>query len=135
MLFKNLFLAKRLDNGEVVEGNLVLPTDVDKGWEAIIIPNNCNMFTNDDGDLGFENWYRVDKDTVCAFTSFTDLNDVKIFKGSIVYDSMYRDESYIVWENGAYYIKNDNRFPQRLDKLSSKEIKVVGHIFKEDECN
>lgn len=41
-----LFKAKRVDNGEWVQGNLILSNDAEDGYRAIIIPtNNSNMFT------------------------------------------------------------------------------------------
>ena len=63
-----LYRAKRIDNGEWVEGNLVWSDDADNDYKAIIIPSvNSNMFTRGGarGDLGFENWYRVDPSTIC----------------------------------------------------------------------
>ena len=63
-----LYRAKRTDNGEWVEGNLVWSDDADNDYKAIIIPSvNSNMFTRGGarGDLGFENWYRVDPSTIC----------------------------------------------------------------------
>ena len=63
-----LFRAKRIDNGEWVIGSLVLSDDADEEYKAIIIPSvNSNMFTRGGarGDLGFENWYRVDPSTIC----------------------------------------------------------------------
>lgn len=81
-----LFRGKRLDNGEWVEGNLVFSADAEEDWEAIIVPRiNSNMFTKKGakGNLGFENWHRVDHKTVCQFTGMTDKNGVKIFDGDI----------------------------------------------------
>ena len=39
---------------------------------------------NEDEDLGFENWHRVDFETVCQYTGLTDENRTKIFEGDIV---------------------------------------------------
>ena len=86
----NLFKGKRVDNGEWVIGNLIFSEDALDGWEAIIIPTtNSNMYASDKddtnkGDIHFENWYRVDKDTVCRCTGKRELPSVGI--GAILRD-------------------------------------------------
>ena len=58
MEYRYLFKAKRIDNGEWVEGNLIQSCDATDGWETIIIPiKNSNLFTKHIkrgyGNLGF----------------------------------------------------------------------------------
>ena len=82
-----LFRAKRIDNGEWVEGNIILSKDADEEYKAIIIPSvNSNMFTEDSGneDLGFENWYKVDQSTICQCTGMKDKNGKLIWENDIV---------------------------------------------------
>lgn len=89
-----LFKAKRLDNGEWVQGNLIQSCDATDGWESIIIPvKNSNMFTKHIGhcygNLGFENWYRVNPSTICQCTGCEDMNGKLIFENDILHNGNY----------------------------------------------
>lgn len=86
---ENRFLSrgKRIDNGEWVKGNLIRLNDAEVGYEAIIIPtNDSNMYTKGGsrGDLGFENWHRVNETTICQCTELSDKTGEIIFKNDIV---------------------------------------------------
>ena len=82
-----LYRAKRFDTGEWVEGNLVWSDDADDDYKAILIPTtDSNMFTRGGarGDLGFENWFRVDPSTICKCTGLRDKNGKLIWENDIV---------------------------------------------------
>lgn len=84
---RHLYRAKRIDNGEWVKGNLIRSNDAEVGYEAIIIPtNDSNMYTKGGsrGDLGFENWHRVNETTICRCTGLSDKTGEIIFKNDIV---------------------------------------------------
>ena len=87
-----LFKAKRANWRELskedwwVEGNLVWTNDSFEEYRAIIIPKeNSVMYTKtENDDLGFENWYLVDQETICLYTGLTDKDGRKVFENDIV---------------------------------------------------
>ena len=136
-----LFKAKRIDNGEWVEGNIILSKDADEEYKAIIIPSvNSNMFTEDSGneDLGFENWYKVYPSTICQYTGLTDKNGQKIWENDIVrYTDMIigvEKIDLIEWnETHASFVRL-HRSKMGLQYLNIDEFiangcEVIGNIF------
>lgn len=137
-----LFKAKRVDNGEWVQGNLILSNDAKDGYRAIIIPtNNSNMFTKGGtkGDLGFENWYKVNKDTICQCTGLKDKNGKLIWENDIVrtiYDGIEHIYQ-VIWDkseldfkatNGKEFYKSNFEYLPCCD-----EVEVIGNIFDNPE--
>lgn len=129
-----LFKAKRLDNGEWVTGNLIQSSDAEDGWEAIIIPvKNSNMFAkpigHGCGNLGFENWCRVDPSTICQCTGYAGIYEKDIFQ--------WDDEMYVIewsdyslsWEAEA--IGNTDSIP--LGEFESDEIYAIGNTIDNPE--
>lgn len=137
-----LFKAKRIDGGEWVEGNLVLSKDAEEGWEAIIIPKlDSNMFTKGGakGNLGFENWHRVDENTICQYTGLTDKNGNKIWENDIV-ESTYNDTyegidcgiGLVEFYQGLWYVGGDvQNALYDIDQCNA--VEVIGNVFDNPE--
>lgn len=137
--------AKRLDDGEWAQGNLIQSCDATDGWESIIIPvKNSNMFTkhigHGYGNLGFENWYRVNPSTICQCTGLKDKNGKLIWENDIMVahlDEDYpEDETYIkiIWHgNGFYVMERGGKDITLISKSDQEYFEVCGNIFDNPE--
>lgn len=128
-----LFKAKRLDNGEWIIGNLVVSKDAEEGWKAIIIPTfDSNMFTKGGakGDLGFENWHRVEENTICQYTGLTDKNGNKIWENDVVIG----DFGYVKGRYTIRWFGSKAKFDFPTDAtICEYEYEVIGNIFDNPE--
>lgn len=134
-----------------VTGNLVVSEDSCEEYKAIIIPKiNSNMFVDsNENDLGFENWYLVEPETICHYTGLTDKNDEKIFEGDIcefsVFDYNGHDTQYkgvIVYDGSRFmlwkskdseYYGDDGGFDLDWTVAQDDEFEVIGNIFDNPE--
>lgn len=85
-----LFRAKRLDNGEWIQGHLFTV------WDDSFILWGA---TNDT-----PNMKQVDPETVCQFTGLTDKSGVKIWEGSIIEYVPTNTILQVVYINGGFAV-------------------------------
>ena len=124
-----LFKAKRIDNGEWVEGCYI------SSCEGTFIQTNC-----------IEHYYvpavsckKVDPETLCQFTGLCDKNGKRIWENDVVWivcdgkEHIYQ----IVWDNSELDFKatngEENYGTNYEYLLCCDEIEVIGNIFDNPE--
>ena len=121
-----LFKAKRIDNGEWVEGQYVYITNpLTEDGKPIkhLICKGTNIFN----DL-------IDSDTICQCTGLTDKNDKKIWENDIV--ELPDEEGYFTckWEeDAARFVMNGDGLTVDFDNYWSYQTEVAGNIFDNPE--
>lgn len=127
---KILFRGKRIDNGEWIDGSLVI-----KGTQYFIFTGETKNFR---GMINWV-WYEVDLETVCEYTGLTNKNGRKIFENDIV--GIYR-EYRKEWDYGVVKYGEFNcsccsgvygwHFAEE-DIRRYDEYEVIGNIFDNPE--
>ena len=114
-----LFKAKRIDNGEWVEGDLERTKYDDVIWIVDVRGEKC---------------YRCDLDTICQYIGLTDKNDKKIWENDIV--ELPDAEGYFTckWEeDAARFVMNGDGLTVDFDNYWSYQTEVAGNIFDNPE--
>lgn len=131
------FRGKDIKTGEWRYGNIIHSLDTIDDFDSIIIPKtNNNMFASSDenSDLGFEGWYKIDPKTVGQYTNVDTPDGKKIFEDDYVlvkdchptgYDDFYGVVEFL---EGAWWV--DNELMQKAVLLwnESNEIEILGNI-------
>lgn len=143
-----LFKAKRIDNGEWVEGYYVYHI------KRTICAFNDKVKAEDEQHVimqdGFSDWnmprdtvhYDINPDTLCQYTGLTDKNGKKIWENDIVKpDDTVTNEDYIIgWdkEMGAFVFcdinTNNSLYVLVAHYIESiQSVEVIGNIFDNPE--
>lgn len=132
-----LFKAKRVDNGEWVEGNLLCSSDAEEDFKALIIPCfDAYMYTRDyQADLGVENWYKVDPNTICQYTGLTDKNGKKIWENDICSTDIKRPYAIVEFRNGCFMYNLNDGGEDYYDIMLPVEPLVFSDKYTEVICN
>ena len=127
-----LFKAKRIDNGEWVEGYVVRKHGLYFIYD-IVNSESCR-----------QNIYEIDPETLCQFTGTTDKNGKKIWENDIVlvaknvYSTvkfgLYHEASKSERTHQGFYLESmDNYYYREELGYWAKESVVVGNIFDNPE--
>lgn len=123
-----LFKAKRIDNGEWVEGYVIRKHGLYFIYD-IVNSDSCR-----------QNNYEIDSETICQFTGLCDKNGKRIWENDIL--MAHLDESYpedVTYETAEWgvagWVAHETGSTDReyIDKFDLKHFKVVGNIFDNPE--
>ena len=127
-----LFKAKRLDNGEWVEGSLISTEDnsgfILRSKTKALIPKGTNTFCSTE-------CYEIDQTTLCQYTGLTDKNGKKIWENDIVRNEE-GDIGVVQWfeEHAAFMIWNKTKnCVCYLAENDFLKIEIVGNEFDNPE--
>lgn len=132
------FKAKRIDNGEWVEGSYLYC----KGATTVSFQNEHYILKFD--GYGVE-WHAIDKETICQYTGLTGKNGNKIWENDVILCKQYIggnqidyhiEKGYVEMKHGAFglhRLKQDAYYRPFKDWLEDYEYEVIGNIFDDPE--
>ncbi len=127
-----LFKAKRIDNGEWVEGYYVktrIGTDI-KPSDVIFVPFKINR----NEEWG---WIKIDPDTLCQFTGLTDKNGKRIWENDIC-DRKEKYPEIVTYNKGDWQLDYSYVFGKEMHTdacnlgfyVCERDcVEVIGNIF------
>lgn len=114
------FKAKRRDNGEWVEGDLMK-----ESYGARIVEHTSKA----------DNWLAVDHSTVCQYTGLTDCEGKELFEHDLIHFVGYKPIGEVIWseENYAFMVASGNEPLYWLSEvLEIGKIERVGNKFDKE---
>ena len=85
-----LFRAKRIDDGELIEGFLIF--EKDRAFIAHRVCEVMNSYSKAGEEYGFGNFIEVDPSTICQCTGLKDKNGLLIWENDIISINTYSYE-------------------------------------------
>ena len=137
-----LFRAKRIDNGEWVEGYYIYHI------KRTICPTGDSVKPEDEQHVimqdGFSDWnmprntvvFDIDPETVCQYTGLKDKNGKRIWENDIVRIENSADEGIgnIEFYGGMWYVEGEpSNSLYDIVEYDDAEIEVIGNIFDNPE--
>ena len=137
-----LFRAKRIDNGEWVEGYYIYHI------KRTICPIGDSVKPEDEQHVimqdGFSDWnmprntvvFDIDPETVCQYTGLTDKNGKRIWENNIVRIKNSMDEGIgnIEFYGGMWYVDGEpSNSLHDIVEYDDGELEVIGNIFDNPE--
>lgn len=127
-----LFKAKRIDNGEWVEGYYIGYSEIHGNASILCRYEDENGIGLPEGCSGIiEGIIEVIPKTVCQFTGLTDKKGKKIFEVDIL-KSTLTDEFTVIYKNGSFLVTN-SEFDALNLFICSKDCEVIGNIHDKKE--
>lgn len=134
-----LFKAKRIDNGEWVEGYYIyhIKRTLSPVGDWIRPSDEQHVIMKD----GFSDWnmprdtvhYDIDPNTLCEFTGLKDKNGRRIWEGDIVLMPKYgkgKHKAVVYFMNGKFAVDGSN---YGFKDLAPRGYEVIGNIYDNPE--
>ena len=138
-----IFKAKRIDNGEWIEGYLFdngFDGEEKKYFVGGLVIEKYNGTACDEWDITGIDFCEIDPETVCQFTGLTDKNGKKIWENDIVFvtdkngcsGQISTGFGDVIFIEGMWYI--NGRVQEVLYDINKVfQIEVIGNIFDNSE--
>lgn len=128
-----LFRAKRIENGEWVEGYFVKGKwYLDEKEKYAILPIDLCFYPH----FEINEWIEIDPETLCQYTGLKDMNGNLIWENDIVEDKRFNGFYKIVFRvrDGGWYVENINSGALfRIIERTSCQYERCGNIFDNPE--